>query len=123
MGQVINVLGGAIEALLNRLDRYQRTHRTAGFLFAVFKKYSDDEAGHKAALLAYYGFLALFPLLLVLTSVVTLLVQNNAQFSDRIIEAALAYFPVAGHDLQNSIQGLNKSGMALAVGILLTLFG
>ncbi len=123
MGRILAAIGGVIESLLTHIDHYQRTHRLAGFLYAVFKKYTDDEAGHKAALIAYYGFLSLFPLLLVLASVVTLLAQSNQHLGDRITEGALTYLPVVGRDLQHSIHGLDKTGIALFAGILLTLFG
>ena len=123
MGEIFSVLNRMVDTLLTDVDRYQRKHHTTAFLFAIFKKYNDDEAGHKAALLAYYGFLALFPLLLVLASIVTMLVQNNHQLGERVTAGAVTYFPVVGHDLQRSINGLHKSGVVLAAGILLTLFG
>jgi membrane protein len=54
-----------IEQVLRALDRFQQGHTVLGFPVAVAKKYGDDQAGKHAALLAYYGFLSLFPLLLV----------------------------------------------------------
>ena len=54
-----------IERILRTLDRFQQGHTVLGFPVAVAKKYGDDQAGKHAALLAYYGFLSLFPLLLV----------------------------------------------------------
>ena len=46
------------------LDRFQRRHPAAGFPLAVFYKYFDDSGGDLASLIAYYGFVSLFPLLL-----------------------------------------------------------
>lgn len=112
----------SIDTLLRRIDGYQRRSKRAGFLYGVFKKYSEDEAGHKAALLAYYGFLAVFPLLLVLTTILKLLLHNDSQLSGQIIRGAVDYFPLIGHDLQQNIHGIGKTGVALVVGILLTLF-
>lgn len=112
-----------IHSFVSRFDRYQRAHRRVGVLYAIFKKYSEDEAGHKAALLTYYGFLAVFPLLLVLTSIVNLLLRNNSELSGQIIHAAVSYFPIIGRELQQNIHGLKETGIALVVGIALTLFG
>jgi membrane protein len=55
-----------MEGVLQAADRFQQRHGVLGFPVAVIKKFGDDEAGKHAALLAYYyGFLSLFPLLLV----------------------------------------------------------
>jgi uncharacterized BrkB/YihY/UPF0761 family membrane protein len=46
---------------------------------AVVKKFSDDQAGQLAALIAYYGFLSLFPLLLVMVTVLGFVLQGDPQ--------------------------------------------
>ena len=51
------------------LDGYQRRHRWAGFPVAVIYKFFEDQGPYLAALITYYGFLSLFPLLLLLASV------------------------------------------------------
>ena len=50
-------------------DRFQQQHRSLGFPLAVLKKYSDDQGSYLAATITYYGVFALFPLLLVLSTV------------------------------------------------------
>ena len=54
---------------LRTLDRLQQRSPRLSFPAAVIKKFGDDEAGQLAALIAYYGFVSLFPLLLVLVTV------------------------------------------------------
>jgi membrane protein len=112
-----------VQSILSRFDRYQRNHKRFGLPVAVVKKYSDDQTGRWAALFTYYSFLALFPLLLVLTSALKLLIHNNARLNNQIVHGAVAYFPVIGRDLQQNIHGVGKTGLALIVGLLLTLFG
>ena len=51
------------------LDSYQRRHRWAGFRIAVVYKFFEDQGAYLAALITFYGFLSLFPLLLLLASV------------------------------------------------------
>ena len=111
------------DSLVVRFDTYQRSHPWASFLYAVLKKYLEDEAGHRAALLAYYGFLSIFPLLLVLTSVLNIALRNNTVLSDQFVASAVTYFPAIGHDLQQNVHMIGRTGVALVVGILLTLFG
>jgi YihY family inner membrane protein len=105
------------------LDRLQQRHRSFAFPFAVIKKYGDDDAGHQAALITYYGFLSLFPLLLVATSVVDILAQNNPNIQTQLNQLVADYFPIVGDSLQKSIHSSTRSGVALAIGLLFTIYG
>jgi YihY family inner membrane protein len=114
-----------LQRLLRALDRYQQRHAWLGFPVAVVKKYGDDQAGNHAALLAYYGFFSLFPLLLVAVTVLGFVLQGDTELSDRVVESAVGQFPVIGDDIQSAVsQGrLQGSGLALAVGVALALWG
>jgi YihY family inner membrane protein len=116
-------LNAVLNSLIDSFDRYQQRHKVAGLPYAVFKKYSEDQTGRWAALFTYYGFLALFPLLLVLTTAIKLLIHNNPKLSSQVVRGAITYFPVLGHDLQQDIHGITKTGATLIIGLLLTLFG
>ena len=56
-------------APLHRLDDVQIRHRNSAILFATIKKFSNDSAGNLAAMLTFYGFFSIFPLLLVFVTV------------------------------------------------------
>ena len=60
-----------------RLDGYQRRHRWAGFPVAVVYKFFEDQGPYLAALITFYGFLSLFPLLLLLASVLGFVLQDE----------------------------------------------
>lgn len=105
------------------IDGYQRRHKFIGFPLAVIKKYGDDQAGHQAALVTYYGFLAIFPLFLILTTVLKVLIRDDTQLRTKIVEKATDYFPLVGNDLQQNIHTLGSTGWILAIGVALTLFG
>ena len=47
------------------------------FVAAVIKKFSDDQAGQLAALISYYGFVSLFPLLLVFVTILGFVLQGD----------------------------------------------
>ena len=89
----------------------------------MVKKYGDDRGGQLAGLLTYYGFLSLFPLLLVASSILQIISFNNSEFRQTVINKALQYFPVLGQHLANSIHDLRGTKIVLLISILFTLWG
>lgn len=112
-----------IKSILNNFDAFQQKHPVLGFPVAVIVKFNKDQAGNQAALLAYYAFLSLFPLLLVFFTLVPLVVRNDVEAQHRIIQAVLDYFPVIGSDLQQNIHAFRPGGLALFIGVLFALYG
>lgn len=112
-----------IEIVAAKADRLQQKHHFFAFPFAVIKKYGDDQAGQQAALLTYYGFLSLFPLLLVATSIADLLAQHNEHLRMRLLSDTTSYFPVVGEQLQQNIHGSQETGIALIIGLLVAIYG
>jgi YihY family inner membrane protein len=108
---------------LNITDNYQRKHRFPAFIYAVIKKYGDDQAGYQAALLTYYGFLALFPLLLVATTVAGMIANTHPEVQHAITDGISNYFPVLGNQISDNVHTLHKRGLALIIGLLFTLYG
>ena len=113
----------AMEKLVNRVDHAQQDHPWLAFPVAVWKKFGDDQAGNLAALIAYYGFAALFPLLLVLVTVLDIVLRSNPSLKDKVLDSAFGQFPVIGPQLQHNVHGLNETGPALVIGIILTFLG
>jgi YihY family inner membrane protein len=112
-----------IERLLRAIDRFQQRHTVLGFPFGVVKKYGDDQGGKKAALLAHYGFLSLFPLLLVFITVVGYALANNQELKQGVIDTLARQFPVLGPQVEDSISTIKGSGIALGIGLLGILWG
>jgi YihY family inner membrane protein len=112
-----------IERLLRAIDRLQQRHGVLAFPIGVVKKFGDDEAGKHAALLAYYGFFSVFPLMLVFVTLLGYALANNQALQDRVIDTLVQQFPVLGTQIQDSIKTIQGSGIGLAVGILGTLWG
>ena len=86
--------------LLARFDQWQRRRTRPAFVVGVFKKFSEDRAGQLAALIAYYSFFSLFPLLLVLTTSLGYVLNGNSELQQRIAGSALSHIPVVGESLQ-----------------------
>ena len=104
-------------ALLGTFDRWQRHHTAAAFPVAVVRKFVDDRASGHAALIAYYAFFSLFPLLLALVSVLGFVLQDNPSLQDDVLDSALARIPVVGVQLEDDLEPLAGSELALAVGL------
>jgi YihY family inner membrane protein len=108
---------------IDRLDGFQRRHRWLGLPIAVLYKAFDDRAAYLAALLTYYGFVSLFPLLLILFSALGFFLDGHPQFRDQIERSALAQFPVIGPALRGNVTGMHGSGPALVFGVVGVLYG
>lgn len=83
------------------IDAFQRKHRVVGFPIAVIYKFFDDSGAYLAALMTYYGFVSLFPLLLLLSTVLSFVLRNNPGLQQHIVESAARQFPVVGKQLQD----------------------
>jgi YihY family inner membrane protein len=101
---------------LRALDQRQQHSRRLGFVAAVVKKFGDDQAGQLAALIAYYGFVSLFPLLLVLVSVLGFVLQGDPGEQKRILDGALGQFPILSEELE--LRSLTGSSVGVAVGVV-----
>ncbi|MDT4972707.1 MAG: hypothetical protein QOG22_2850 [Pseudonocardiales bacterium] len=108
--------------LVERLDRFQRKHPQAGLPIAVVYKFADDQGTYLAALITYYGFLSLFPLLLLMSTILNFALAGNPSLQHDVLNSALGQFPVVGAQLSDP-RGVSGSGIGLAVGILGTLYG
>ncbi|MCW2847886.1 MAG: conserved rane protein of unknown function [Marmoricola sp.] len=109
-------------AVVDRLDQFQRRHPAASFPLAVLYKYFDDGGGYLAALIAYYAFLSLFPLLLLLSTILGIALAGNPDLQQRVLDSALSQFPVVGDQLGQSKQ-IGGGTVGLVVGILGSLYG
>ena len=105
--------------MLEKIDSFQQRHAFLAVPLAVVKKFGNDKAGNLAALIAYYAFFAIFPLLLLFTTILGFVLQGNQKAQQSIVHSALGQFPIIGN--QVSAHSLSGSGVALAVGIVGTL--
>jgi len=114
---------GFLERQVRRADRFQQRHRVIAFPWAVVQKFGNDEAGGKAALMAYYGLFALFPLLLLLATVLGFALSDNPALREQLIDSALGNFPVIGEQLRSTVHPLEGNTTALVIGIVGTVYG
>jgi len=126
-------IGERVNAVRDRADEIQRRHTVLGFPYAVVKKYGDDEGGRHAALLTYYGFLSIFPLLLLVVVIVSTVLQGNAELRQKLLDAIipanlqdvvdtdLIRVPSSGLPLVFAVVGLLFAGMGIVFSAYQTL--
>lgn len=105
-------------ARLHAFDDYQRRSPRLGFMVAVLKRYDDDQASQMGALIAYYGFFSLFPLLLVFVTALGFVLEGDKSAQESVLHSTLSQFPIVGAELQSNIHSLKGSVPALAIGLL-----
>jgi len=126
-----------LSALVSRViawaDRLQRRHGVLGVPYAVVKKYGDDAGGREAALITYYGFLSLFPLLLLGVAVLSRVLASQPDLRERLITAvvpqalrstvehALATLPTSTIPFIAGLIGLLFSGTGVVFSVYQTL--
>ena len=108
--------------VIQRIDEFQRDRPAVGFPVALIYKFADDQGPFLAALITYYGFLSLFPLLLLATSVLGLLLDGDPALRYRILDSTLSQFPVIGEQLSEP-RGLQGSPGAIVVGGVVAIYG
>ena len=105
-----------------RVDAFQRRHPVVGVPLAVVYKYFDDQGPYLASALTYYAFIAIFPLMLLGTSILGLVLRGEPSWQEAILDSALAQFPIIGDELGRP-EGLQGSVAGVAVGALAALYG
>jgi membrane protein len=101
-------------------DRRQQKHLWLAFPVAVIKKFSDDQAGSLAALVAYYSFFSLFPLLLVFVTVLGFVLEGDPGAQESVKNSVLGQFPIIGEQIQ--VHSLHGHALALAIGLATSLW-
>jgi hypothetical protein len=108
-----------IERAIRRVDAAQQRHKAPAFVFGIIKKYGDDNGGVLAANLAHSGFVSLFPLLLVLVTILGLIASGDPSLRHEALNAVAKQVPLIGHQLAGNVHQLRRSSvMGLVIGLL-----
>ncbi len=110
--------------LVDGVDERQQRHRLTAVPFAVVRKYSDDQAGRLTGQLSHEAFLAVFPLLLVLLTLVDIVLHGHPSLQADVVDSAVRQFPVLGPDLKANVHELTTTNtVALVVGLVWLSYG
>ena len=113
-------LSGLVNRIIAWADRMQREHGVLGFPYAVVKKYGDDEGGRQAALITYYGFLSIFPLLLLGVAVLSRVLADHPDLRQRLIDEIVPQ--ALRSTVEHSLTTLPTSTIPFVVGLIGLLF-
>jgi membrane protein len=105
-----------VKAPLRRFDEFQQTRPVLALPLGIVKKFGDDEGGSMVSLIAYRAFFSLFPLLLLMTTILGYVLAGNEELHKEVVNSTLSQFPIIGNQLKGG--SLTGSGVALAVGIV-----
>jgi membrane protein len=79
--------------------------------------------GRNTAVLTYYGFLSIFPLFMVGTTILGIVLDGNEELQEDIIDTAVAQIPVVGTQIKDNAGHLDTGGfLTLFIGLLITLW-
>jgi YihY family inner membrane protein len=114
-----------VEKALRKVDATQRRFTPTAFVFGVVKKYGDDNGGVLASNLAYSAFVSLFPLLLILVTILGLIAAADPSFRESAVKNAVAdQIPLLGETLTSNVNTLQRSStIGLIVGLIVLIYG
>ncbi len=113
-----------VEKAIRAVDRTQQRHTPTAFVFGVVKKYGDDNGGVLVSNLAYSGFVSIFPLLLILTTILGLVAASDPSVRTDVLNAVAGQVPLIGHTLTENVHQLRRASViGLIVGFLGLIWG
>ena len=113
-----------VERAIRRVDATQQRYTPAAFVFGVVKKYGDDNGGVLVSNLAYSAFVSMFPLLLILVSILGRIASVNPSFRTQVLNAVAGQVPLIGNQLTTNVQQLQRSSViGLIVGVIGLIWG
>jgi membrane protein len=103
-------------------QRLRNRSKTFDLTFGVIDGFRDHKTGIYSALLAHFGFMSVFPLLAVLTTVLGFVLQDNPDLQKSIVDSALSKVPIVGEQIRKNPKGISGSIVILVLGILTSLW-
>jgi YihY family inner membrane protein len=109
-------------SVTERLDHLQQRYPALGFPIAALYKFGDDSGNYLAAIMTYYAFVSLVPLMLLASTLLSVILVGHPHLQQDLLDSALAQFPVVGTQLKRP-EALAGSPAGITVGIVAALYG
>lgn len=106
----------------HRVMALRRRSRAGNTIVRAIENFRVHRTGRNAALVAHYGFLSVFPLLLVFTTILGFVLQSRPRLRDEIIDSAISRIPIIGEKVGSQPQELKGNLPLLVVGLLVALW-
>lgn len=112
------------EKTFRRIDAAQQRHTVPAFAFGVVKKYGDDNAGNLSVQLTYTMFVTVFPLLLLLVTILNLVLGSHSGLEQRVLHSAFGQFPIIGTQLAHNVHTMRRTSViGLVAGVAGLVYG
>ncbi|HAP75319.1 MAG TPA: hypothetical protein DCR14_04485 [Acidimicrobiaceae bacterium] len=105
-----------------RIMPFRRKSATVNTGLKAVDNFRVHRTGRNSALVAHYGFMSVFPLMLVFTTILGFVLDDRPKLRERTINSVFARFPIIGQQLENEPEGLTGNAVALVIGLLLALW-
>jgi membrane protein len=102
----------------SRLVAWRRRSKVADVTVDVVAGFQRHRSGRNAALVSHYGFLSVFPLMLVLTTILGFVLQDNEDLRNDILDSAIGNLPIVGKQITDDPASLRGSTVVLITGLL-----
>jgi YihY family inner membrane protein len=113
-----------VEKVIRKVDAIQRRFTPTAFVFGVIKKYGDDNGGVLVSNLVYSSFVSIFPLLLILVTILDLIAKHDPSFKESLVKEAVAnQIPLLGQTLTSNVNAVQRSTIGLIVGLAVLIYG
>ena len=107
----------------SRVRALRERSRPAALTVHTIEGFRKHRSGRNAALIAHFGFLSVFPLLLVFTTVLGFVLQSRPKLRDDIVDSALAQLPFVGEQIAADPSKLRGDALVLVIGLLASSWG
>jgi membrane protein len=110
------------KAIIARMDLWQRRNRILGLTYGIVKKFNDDQMNQYVVALGWYGFVSIYPLLLVAVTVLGFIGVSSLGHG---LVATLHQFPVVGSQFNPELPSKNLHGsvFGLVAGLVGLTYG
>ena len=103
--------------VLQKLDRAQERSTTLSVAIATFKKFSEDQSANFAAMIAFWAFFSVFPLFLVLVTLLAIFLP--ASDKDSVLGHVAQLFPLLD---PRTVSGLSGAWWTIVLGLATALW-
>jgi inner membrane protein YhjD len=101
-----------------RVTRARAKSRVVDVAVETFEGWRLHLSGRNASLLSFWGFLSIFPMLVVATTIIGFLLEDNERLQEEIVDGALNSIPVLGEQLKDDPTAIEGSWTVLILGLL-----
>lgn len=108
---------------LSKIKALRAKSRKADLAVQTIEGFRKHRSGRNAALIAHFGFLSVFPLFLVFTTILGYVLESHETLRTDIIDSALAQLPFVGKQIAEDPAKLQGNAIVLIVGLAAALWG